>query len=349
MSDKPNRQAGARILRSVHADAACEALMVNAKESDDFANVVVLLFATQSVREATVERINQFAFYELGKALKTLATHYGDVPRTACLWDLFSAQSYMEKLLSGIPIPLGVSKHAAEAVKKIIDDTFRLFYNTKKEDGANEFRFPQEDDTPISSYYFNTIRKSIDDFETVFSAEMGEATSYFVPRKGIYSTPALAEAADGSFPSDLIPFIPGKTKDDWRAAGRCLAFNLLSASGFHVARAVEGIMESYYQLFSGNAGKTLRSWDDYHKELAKIAANNPTPAPEPKTLIEFDQMRQDYRNPIVHPRVTLNEADSRILFNNGESLIIAMASEIKTATTVQGGVQPALIPVAVSP
>jgi hypothetical protein len=97
-------------------------------------------------------------------------------------------------------------------------------------------------------------------------------------------------------------------------------------------------MENYYQLFSGKAGKTLRSWDDYHKELAKVVAAKPTPCPEEKTLIEFDQMRIDYRNPIVHPRVILTEADARILFNNGESLIIAMASEIRQVQVTQGGV-----------
>jgi hypothetical protein len=53
-------------------------------------------------------------------------------------------------------------------------------------------------------------------------------------------------------------------------------------------------------------------------------------------------MRRDYRDPIVHPRVSLDEADARILFNNGESLIIAMASEIKSAQISQGGVQPTL-------
>ena len=85
-------------------------------------------------------------------------------------------------------------------------------------------------------------------------------------------------------------------------------------------------MELYYQLFAGKPGKTLRSWDDYHKELTKIAASNPVPSPQPKTLIEFDQMRQDYRNPLAHPRVSLTEADARVVFNNGESLIILMAS-----------------------
>jgi hypothetical protein len=180
---------------------------------------------------------------------------------------------------------------------------------------------------------------------------MAEMTTYFVPKRGIYAVAALAETAHESFPGDLLQFIPEKTQVDWRSAGRCMAFNLLSACGFHVARAVEGTMEAYYQLFSGKPGKTLRSWDDYHKELEKIANTNPTPAPEPKTLVEFDQMRRDYRNPIVHPRVTLDEADARILFNNGESLIIAMASEIKRAQVGQGGVQPALslIPTVASP
>ncbi len=103
-------------------------------------------------------------------------------------------------------------------------------------------------------------------------------------------------------------------------------------------------MESYYQLFSGKPGKTLRSWDDYHKKLNEIVAKNPIPAPEAKTLVEFGLIRceNDYRNPIVHPRVNLSEADARILFNNSESLIIAMSSELKRAAENKQAV-PALI------
>jgi hypothetical protein len=119
----------------------------------------------------------------------------------------------------------------------------------------------------------------------------------------------------------------------------CLAFNLLSASGFHVARAVEACLESYYQLFSGKPGETLNGWKDYIIALQKIAAKTPTPCPSKKTLAELDQMREDYRNPIVHPRVVLSEGDARMLFANGESLIIAMAQELAQAA---GGVQTSL-------
>ena len=151
----------------------------------------------------------------------------------------------------------------------------------------------------------------------------------------------MVDAADQSFPAEVAPYIPDKSKADWRAAGRCLAFNLLSASGFHVARAVEGMVEAYYQFFSGNAGETLNSWNDYVKALEKIAAGNPTPCPAAKTLAELKQMKDDYRNPIMHPRVMLTEADARMLFDNGESLIIAMADEIRAAKQ-QGGIQTSL-------
>jgi hypothetical protein len=49
-------------------------------------------------------------------------------------------------------------------------------------------------------------------------------------------------------------------------------------------------------------------------------------------------MKDDYRNPVMHPRVTLTENDARMLFDNGESLIIAMAEEIK-AIRDRGGAQ----------
>jgi hypothetical protein len=67
-----------------------------------------------------------------------------------------------------------------------------------------------------------------------------------------------------------------------------------------------------------------------------------TPAPTEKTLAEIRQMKDDYRNPVVHPRVVLTEADARMLYANGESLIIAMAQELQAAAAT--GVQLTLVP-----
>ncbi|WP_407192514.1 hypothetical protein [Bradyrhizobium sp. STM 3566] len=286
-----------------------------------------------------MERINQFSFYDFGKTIQALAELSGDLPTTRVFWPLWQAKSKMDRLLEGDPLPIGISSGKAREAARRMGELFKRRFETTDEKGAATLRFPEDNDAPISAWELNWVRSGISEFETVFAEEMRETATYFVPRRGIYHTPALVDAADNTFPADLQSHIPQKAKDDWKAAGRCLAFNLLSASGFHVARAVEACLETYYQLFSGKPDATLHGWKDYIDALTKIAEAKPTPCPSKKTLAELDQMREDYRNPIVHPRVVLTEGDARMLFANGESLIIAMAQELAEAAK---GVQAAL-------
>lgn len=289
--------------------------------------------------EGDVERINPFSFYEFGKELQLLAQVSDDFSTRKVFFPLWQAQMAVEKLLKGEPIPLGVSSAKARSLLDRIKGLMGERFSTKNDKGEVVLRFPEDGDTPVSSWALDWIKTGISEFETVFAEEMRETATYFVPRRGIYYTPALVDAAEETFPKELLPFVTDKAKADWKAAGRCLAFNLLSASGFHVARAVEAQLEAYYQLFSGKPGHTLHGWHDYITALQAIIDNSPTPCPLAKTLAELDQMRQDYRNPIVHPRVVLTEADARMLFANGESLIIAMAQELAEAAR---GVQPTL-------
>ena len=282
-----------------------------------------------------------FAFYEVGKAFKPIEGFEGDVPQQPALWAILAAQGAVQRLLAGQPIPIGISHGKAEAFATQIGGLLRQYFEATNAEGKRTLKFPDPASPPIPSWQWQWLKTSLNEFETVFAEEMKETATYFVPRRGIYWTPALVDTADEAFPKELLGHIPQKTRDDWKSAGRCLAFNLLSASGFHAARAVEGTLEAYYQLFSGRPGKTLNTWHDYTTALEKIAEKNPTPAPDPKTLKELDQMRTDYRNPIMHPRVVLTEPDARMLFANGESLIIAMAQEIARAKE-RGGVQLAL-------
>lgn len=234
------------------------------------------------------------------------------------MYAMWQARSQMARLLSQSPVPLGVSKASADALMREIVGIFRDHFP----DGS----WPDQSAPVIPSWKLSMLKSAVEKFETVFGEEMAGLATYCVPRRGIYDTPALVDTAEESFPKDVRPHIPQKSIADWRAAGRCLAFNLLSASGFHVARAVEGTLELYYQLYTNNPGKTLNGMNDYIKELEKLKAASP--APEEKTLAELDQIRKDYRNPLMHPRVVLSESDAKMLFNNGESLIIAMAQEI---------------------
>lgn len=280
---------------------------------------------------ADVERINQYSMYELGQALKGMARFNGELkPNFDILFAAWDATEKLALLLDGNPIPIVISRPSAEELKALIDKLINDTFYKQGDDGNPVFKPIADTDPPIPSYVFSNIDTLLSKFETIFNVEMREAATYYVPRRGIFSTPALVDHADESFPPDLMASVPDKTKSDWRAAGRCLAFYLLTASGFHACRAVEGTLEIYYKHFSGK-DKTLNGWGEYITELQKIIDDPDASAkPSKKTMTEIKQMKDDFRNPVMHPRVVLNEGDARILYDNSESLIITMLQEIAT-------------------
>src|SRR3546814_11973446 len=70
--------------------------------------------------------------------------------------------------------------------------------------------------------------------------------------------------------SSVANDINAMAKQEFKAAGRCLAFDLPTASGFHVLRAVECVLDEYYRKFAGPNAKECKSWFDYIAALQKI-------------------------------------------------------------------------------
>ena len=87
----------------------------------------------------------------------------------------------------------------------------------------------------------------------------------------------------------------------------------------------------YYHHFTGKAGM-LRSWHDYLNALDKAIAAGRKPAAEKQTLAYLNQLRDSSRNPIMHPRVVLEEADAFIIFDLGCGVISRMIQELQAAT-----------------
>ena len=299
----------------------------------------VLSFPTQpnSLGGATdVERINPYALYQLGRTLYQLR-RTEDTDANAAYRTLNSGRHACQRLKDGHPLPLTISagplKNLLTQIEGVMDWTYFERDEQGKfiqdESGRKKLKIPDKGQVTIESWEWTHITTALDRFETVFLEEMREAATYYVPRRGIFSTKHLVDAADEAFPKEMLPYIPNKTRDDWKAAGRCLAFSLLSASGFHVARAVEGTLEIYYQYFCGRqAGETLKSWHDYVVALKAQRKSGAAPTPAEKIIAEIEQMKDDYRNPIAHPRIVLSEVDARMLFDNGESLILGMAQDL---------------------
>lgn len=246
----------------------------------------------------------------------------------------------MEALIEGKFVPIGPSIAKAQAILERITILFSQRFEAADGNGKRIFKWPDDNAAAVKDWELRFLKSGLTEFETVFAEEMRDAAMYFVRRHGIYYTPALVDSADDIFPKELLAHIPERAKRDWKAAGRCLAFDLPSASGFHVARAVEGCLEAYYQYFSGKFAVAFMGWKAYTDALQKIADENPHRRPSRKTLAAIDQMRDDHRNPIFNARSELTEDDARMMFANGESLIIAIAQELRDAE--KNGVQAGL-------
>jgi hypothetical protein len=168
------------------------------------------------------------------------------------------------------------------------------------------------------------VTSTFKEFETVFAAELRTLPSYMVSRKGIYDTALLIEHAEQAFDDGTRKAIPDSAVKDFREAGRCLAFELPTAAGFHAMRCTEATLRKYHLLVkSPPAGKKSPDWAVCLNEI-KAAGGNP------KVTGILDQIRDLHRNPVSHPDEFLDTNQALALFDVAKSAVVAMAAEITT-------------------
>lgn len=121
-----------------------------------------------------------------------------------------------------------------------------------------------------------------------------------------------------------------KALDDTRLAAKCLAFDLWTATGFHIARATELLIQHYWKAERKKPlpAKGARTWVALCREMKGRDATKNKPAVPPagdKKLVKLLLMiGEDYRNPLIHPEHSLDETDGTILFDGCKAAMIKM-------------------------
>jgi hypothetical protein len=134
--------------------------------------------------------------------------------------------------------------------------------------------------------------------------------------------PLLTSKAEVNILEDALGVIEDQAKKDFREAGRCLAFEVPTAAGFHAMRATENVLRQYYSLLLGKP-VTRIDWGTCTQELKKAKANQ-------KVVQVLDQIRDLHRNPLMHPQEFLSMKDAISLFDIAKSAIGALAEEISS-------------------
>jgi len=267
-----------------------------------------------------MDRAELHRVYELGGAIHRLRGLTTDTSLTEYFGVYIGAESALKQLLSNDPhVKIDLCRDAAVNLQSVIQRIERSRFMDEK--GA--FVFPEANKKLEHDYY--QLREAFQNFEAVFRAEMQAASTYWVPKRGTHSTRDLVDAFDRTFLPELHPIIGDSALTEYRNAGRCFAFGLWTAAGYHCCRAVEAVLRPYYEAFTGKEEKEGQTWHNLIEGLEQVAAG---PKPVDKTLFYLRQLKDNERNPLMHVRVVLDEQDADLLLAAAKIVIVHMAREM---------------------
>jgi hypothetical protein len=217
---------------------------------------------------------------------------------------------------------------ASEVIREanvVLRDNF--YSDDKMEKFKDDINFDQD----LHSYVYYRVRQALNEFRHVFSAECRKSETYFIEQKMGFDISLLLHNAEKNLHPSVLPFVGAPAIDEIKAAGRCFALENYTACGFHTLRALEVVMADYYKQISGKT-KEFRSWHDYIEAFTKLERSRTkrgSKYPSPKVAAMLDRMRQLDRNPLMHPRDSLDEMAADTLFKLGIITVTELAKDMR--------------------
>jgi len=154
------------------------------------------------------------------------------------------------------------------------------------------------------------------------AAEMNVCNAYFVTKKRGFDTSDLITEAEILFPFDLTTKAP-EAIPDIRQAGKCLAFEISTAAGFHLMRALELVLRLYFEVVAkGEPRPSTNNLGDYLRLMVDKNLG------EPKLLAVLKQIKDLHRNEFIHPETTLTLDEAIGLLGITQSAIVYMLSTL---------------------
>lgn len=278
-------------------------------------------------RDAEMQRVNEFAFYELALKIHGL-TEVDDSQsvKYSAIWLHWSnARDAVNEIYR--QRPLNFTTPAANALYRAITEVVPEKWEDmiaklpKHDEGASESDLP-----PWAVY---RVKEAAREFETVLRNECFLMDTYFVTKKGTYSTVDLVERAHYHIPEPTRASLPDLTKRDLDQAGKCMAFDVPTAAAFHLLRGTEAVIREYYlAVVPGpkQASPKMRNWGTYIRLLKNHDG-------DPKVIALLTHMKDMYRNPVIHPEEIYDDQRVQVLFGLCVSAIVVIKNaEAELAT-----------------
>jgi hypothetical protein len=165
------------------------------------------------------------------------------------------------------------------------------------------------------------LKEALNAFEIILRNTLSSVPVYQVSPKGILSTDKLVNGSEQMFSKAVLDRLSDIAISDIKAAGRCLAFNLPTSSGFHIIRALEAVVVDYIVRKTGSR-PPKRDLGAYVDILRQEHAND-------DVVFVIDQIRRLHRNPLMHPEDVLDPDHAMDLLLLCRSAINATISDME--------------------
>lgn len=274
---------------------------------------------------AAVFRLSGAYIYNLALKIKPL-TRLGQETTNSDAYSLFSdALTTLEGLLGQTVFKIPATRPPALNLKAALE-------NAKNQIESEIAKNGDAWKTPIDFMQMYDVRSKAQTFEPVLLAELQIADIYVVTAKGGFDTTTLAEDGLVNFPSSLAAKVPDATADAKQAA-RCIAFDLPTASAFHMHRANEAVIHKYYESVAPDKPKlNLRAVEHWLKALEDA------PKADKKVIAALRDLQTLHRNPVVHPEDTLDSIEDAIALHG--AIYTAMLHMLKAIPLPQLQLEP---------
>jgi len=181
----------------------------------------------------------------------------------------------------------------------------------------------EEDDEKIGQSLAKKVRNELVKIETVVFPESSIKKTYVLPNRR-FNTDYLLNHPEKLLAAGVFERLEEIARHDIGSACRCLLFGEATAAAFHILRATESVLKSYY--FHHRKRDRLRKpmWGGMVDQLNAKTRNKP-----PTTLINsLDLIRSAYRNPTQHPEATYEIDSAQDLFGVCLDVIGKMGCEL---------------------
>jgi hypothetical protein len=214
------------------------------------------------------------------------------------------------------------SKHAASDLANTIENWISTNIWPDGKFSAEHF------EKDFSNWEYGGIPKKIESFRSVFEAESHDVDVYSVGQIAIYKTQALVANGSHVIASEYREEMSAEALKEFDDAGRCLAFDLPTACGFHALRGTELVMDEYLRSFG--VTKKMKSWNDYILAFQKLReSTDANQKPSEKVSAMLDRMRSLDRNPLMHPREMLDGVGANHVFSLAAITVVEMIKDMR--------------------